>query len=226
MGNCRSRVSATAPFNVVKIVKLHGSGVEELQRAIKAAELMLENPQHFICHSSGLRTVGDGRYRVSAPLTAEEELRCGHLYFLLPMSKLRSPLSPSEMDSLQFRADKGSNNKKGTPLSRVRFSQASKIIPLLGDLVLLPPGYRQTAVITDTESSEEKKKEREFVLPKLQVEDGVLAEESWTLQRYKLSGSKSWKPVLESISESPRLLRPDRPALRNIKIPRLLLSQP
>uniref|UniRef100_A0A0D6QZF4 DUF4228 domain-containing protein n=1 Tax=Araucaria cunninghamii TaxID=56994 RepID=A0A0D6QZF4_ARACU len=225
MGNCRSRVSATAPFNVVKIVKLHGSGVEELQRAIKAAELMLENPQHFICHSSGLRTVGDGRYRVSAPLTAEEELRCGHLYFLLPMSKLRSPLSPSEMDSLQFRADKGSNNKKGTA-SRVRFSQASKIIPLLGDLVLLPPGYRQTAVITDRESSEEKKKEREVVVPKLQIENGVLAEESWALQRYKSSGSKSWKPVLESISESPRMLRLHIPSLRNIKIPSLLLSQP
>uniref|UniRef100_A0A0C9S7I0 TSA: Wollemia nobilis Ref_Wollemi_Transcript_13498_1080 transcribed RNA sequence n=1 Tax=Wollemia nobilis TaxID=56998 RepID=A0A0C9S7I0_9CONI len=225
MGNCRSLVSATASFNVVKIVKLHGGGVEEFQRAIKAAELMLENPQHFICHSNGLRTIGDGRYRVSAPLTAEEELRCGHLYFLLPMSKLRSPLSPSEMDSLLSKADKG-NNKKGRVPSRVCFSQASKIIPLLGDLVLLPHGNRKTTVITDRELSEEKKKERGVLLPKLQVEDVVVAEESWALQRYKSSGSKSWKPVLESISESPRMIRFHMPSLRNINIPSLLLSQP
>ncbi|KAH9327890.1 hypothetical protein KI387_044382, partial [Taxus chinensis] len=85
------------------------------------AEVMLDYPNQFVCKLSSVQA----GHRVAA-LTAEEELERGNVYALLPMHKLRSVLSDSDMDVYHHTKQK-------------RMSSNSKILPLCdngdGDVV-------------------------------------------------------------------------------------------
>ena len=125
MGNYISCDSTNVESNVMKVIKLYGN-VQEFERPMKAAELMLDNPQHFVCHSTAVQT---GR-RILA-LSADEELELGNLYFLLPMQKLHSSPSPSEIASL------ASLTLKADPAfqrSTSNYKSLTRILPKLGDL--------------------------------------------------------------------------------------------
>lgn len=194
MGNYISCVSSKVPSNVIKVIALYGS-VQEFEKPIKAAELMLDNPHHFVCHSTAL----EARGRTSA-LSADEELEVGHLYFILPMHKLYSLLSPAEMASLTFKADSVVHRSIAKSMSLAR------ILPVLGDLCQCSADRNLAAHDRKEEIIVRKKtEEREDTgfIPKLHVDD---ADDVGELRRLtmKFMSCKYWKPALETISESPK----------------------
>lgn len=188
MGNYVSCASNSVPSNTVKVVSWNGS-VQELQRRVKAAELMLENPQHFVCHANSLQI---GR-RIN-PLTADEELEVGYLYFLLPMAKLKSVLSGTDMASLAFKANSAMK-------AAGRSGSGARILPLFGDLMRpLPPEMKSNDLLLEEEKEE-------VAVPKLNLEDDP--ELSTALAELRLRTCRSWKPKLETINEF-------RPKLRDL----------
>ncbi|GLJ44741.1 hypothetical protein SUGI_0940800 [Cryptomeria japonica] len=182
MGNYVSCAASTVPSKMFKVVLPNGS-VQEFHRRVKAAELMLENPQQFVCHANGLQI---GR-RIN-PLLADEDLELGQLYFLLPMQKLKGVLSGTDMASLAFKANsatKGSGHGKNN----------AKILPLLfGDM--LPERRKDADLLMDEKAQE---------LPRLNLEDDP--DLSTAFEQLRLSGCRAWKPKLETISESRPKLR-------------------
>ncbi|KAH9293292.1 hypothetical protein KI387_041503, partial [Taxus chinensis] len=108
MGN-RLCSDAARPSKTVKIIRSDG-GIERI-KAEKVAEVMLGYPNHFVCKLSSLQA----GHRVAA-LTAEEELERGNVYALLPMHKLRSVLSDSDMDFYHHKKKRMSSNSKILPV--------------------------------------------------------------------------------------------------------------
>nr|ABK25935.1 unknown [Picea sitchensis] len=188
-----SVTSGTVTSGTVKVINSNGS-VQTLQRRIKAAELMLDNPQHFVCHANGLQI---GR-RIN-PLTADEELDFGHLYFLLPMAKLHSVLSGTDMASLASKAN--SSMKAAT-----RRNSGARILPLFGDLMRPLPSEMKTDLFLLEEGKQiSGTQEVELAVPKLNLEDDP--ELSTALALLRLNAGKSWKPKLETIKELQPKLR-------------------
>ncbi|KAK1320247.1 hypothetical protein QJS10_CPA03g00473 [Acorus calamus] len=89
-----------------KVIVSGAGKVEQYRIPIKAAELMLENPNKFVCDSEDLKV---GR-RVPG-LAADEVLGPRKLYFLLPMDMLYSVLTDDELRSL-FSTEKKKRKKK------------------------------------------------------------------------------------------------------------------
>uniref|UniRef100_A0A7N0VGA1 Uncharacterized protein n=1 Tax=Kalanchoe fedtschenkoi TaxID=63787 RepID=A0A7N0VGA1_KALFE len=86
--------------SAIKII--HSDGKLELQtRPINAAELMVDNPGQFVCEATDLK-VGN---RIPG-LSADEELECRRVYFLLPLEMLYSVLTSEEMSAFTFRASR------------------------------------------------------------------------------------------------------------------------
>jgi len=194
MGSYISCASNTVPSSTVKVIHWNGS-VQDLQRRITAAELMLDNPQHFVCHANGLQI---GR-RIN-PLTADEELDLGYLYFLLPMPKLHSVLSGTDMASLAFKANSAMKAAK-------RRSSGARVLPLFEDFMRpLPPEMRKDVFLAEGKQINGAQEEQ-LTVPKLNLEDDP--ELSTALAQLRLNPSKSWKPKLETIEEF-------RPKLRDL----------
>ncbi|KAG9449056.1 hypothetical protein H6P81_009021 [Aristolochia fimbriata] len=102
--------------------------VEEYRRPLKAAELMLDNPRHFVCDSGSLR-VG---CRVPG-LSADEELEPRRLYLLLPMDMLFSVLTNEEMSYLLSHRTISSENNGAASTAHI-----ARIFPVLGEFCLFP----------------------------------------------------------------------------------------
>jgi len=195
MGSYLSCSSNSVTSNTVKVVNSNGR-VQALQRGIKAAELMLDNPQHFVCHANGLQ-IG---CRIN-PLPADEELDLGYLYFLLPMAKLHSVLSGSDMASLALKAN--SAMKAAT-----RRNSGARILPLFGDLIRpLPSEMKKDVFLLKEGEQISGAQEEELAVPKLNLEDNP--ELLTALAQLRLHAGKSWKPKLETINEF-------RPKLRDL----------
>jgi len=196
MGNYVSCTSSKVQSNVVRVIALYGS-VQQFERPIKAAELMIDNPRHFVCHSTALVT----GQRISA-LSADDEVELGHLYLLLPMHKLHSPLSPSEMASLAFKAD------SALPKSTSKSMSLARILPVLGDLCQCS-AHRNLAArdLNEQINGVKETAETEDIvsMPKLHVDDADDVVEVRALS-IRLMSCKYWRPALETISESPRLV--------------------
>ena len=152
---------------------------------------MLENAQHFLCHANGLQ---NGR-RIN-PLTADadKELDMGYLYFLLPMTKLHSVLSGTDMASLALKAN--SAIKTAT-----RRSSGARILPFFGDLMRpLPLEVKMDVFLMDDGNLQTSgPQEEQLVLPKLNLEDDL--ELLTALLQLRFNSGKSWKPKLETINE-------------------------
>ncbi|KAK8521408.1 hypothetical protein V6N13_077513 [Hibiscus sabdariffa] len=101
MGNAASCApSITSSGGAVKVVFPDGS-LQIYTKPVKAADLMVENPGHFVCDSGNL-IVGS---RIHG-LTADDELERRRVYFLLPMDLLYSVLTQEEMSCLSCKATK------------------------------------------------------------------------------------------------------------------------
>eukprot|EP01018_Ginkgo_biloba_P027359 Gb_05762 [translate_table: standard] len=190
MGNHVSLCSScNVPSTTVKVLLMNGS-VQAFQRPIKAAEVMLENPQQFVCHSNALQI---GR-RISA-LSADEDLDLGHLYFLLPMQKLHSLLSASDMASLVFKANSVLKRKS---------KSTAKILPVFAYMCPLPVNRNHDNKFDGEfgmkEMKVEEMTEQEILVPRMNMDMDVLPFE-WGKQR--LNSCRSWKPMLETITEAP-----------------------
>lgn len=155
---------------------------------IKAVELMLDNPQHFVCHANGLQI---GR-RISH-LMADEELDFGHLYFLLPIPKLHSALSGIDMAALGLKSNSAMTSKN-------RRSSSARVLPLFGDLMRpLPPKMKIDVLLLEEGKQSGKAQEEQLPVPKLNLEDDP--DLLTVLAQLRLNEGKCWKPKLETINE-------------------------
>ncbi|XP_031479218.1 uncharacterized protein LOC116250030 [Nymphaea colorata] len=115
MGSCCSRdaavlsaassSSSSSCRGTAKLVLPDGD-LQEFAWPVKASHVLRREPACFICNSDAMEYDGS----VSA-IGAEEELQPGQLYFVLPLSSLRRPLSPAEMAALAARASAALSRK-------------------------------------------------------------------------------------------------------------------
>ncbi|CAN6446043.1 unnamed protein product [Victoria cruziana] len=108
--------------------------VEEYGKPLKASELMLQNPYHFICDA---RCLHAGR-RIPA-IEADQELKKQRLYFLLPVELLYSVLTRREIESLSLRASP----------KKLFTNNIGRIFPLLGELCSFPSQNRSKSEETN-----------------------------------------------------------------------------
>ncbi|CAL5082129.1 unnamed protein product [Urochloa decumbens] len=111
MGSCvsfsRSPAAAAAaeqssprtPAATARVVNMDGSMVQFAVPATAREALLRASPSHFICSADELSFDAPPR-----ALAAGEALRPGQLYFVLPVSVLRRPLSGDDMAALAVRA--------------------------------------------------------------------------------------------------------------------------
>lgn len=134
MGNAALCAPSLTSNGAVKIVTSDGRLLIYTRQAVKAAEIMLENPGHFLCESTHLK-IGQ---RIPG-ICAEEELERGQVYFLLPMEMLYSVLTDDEMKFLTQTASRGIKQAAIT-------LKISRIFP---EFCLFPNGNSGVAGSTD-----------------------------------------------------------------------------
>ncbi|XP_030525049.1 uncharacterized protein LOC115737185 [Rhodamnia argentea] len=90
--------SASSPPATLKLIHMDGR-LEEFTQTIKASHLLSRNPNCFLCSSESM-------FIDSAvpQIHGEEDLCLGQLYFLLPLSMSRAPLSLRELCLLAVKA--------------------------------------------------------------------------------------------------------------------------
>ncbi|KAF9618112.1 hypothetical protein IFM89_000071 [Coptis chinensis] len=96
MGICSSTDATSVASS--KLILLDGQ-LQEFPYPVKVSCLLQKYPSSFICNSDDM----EFEDFVTA-LDEDEELQVGHLYFLLPLSKLRYPLQADEMAALAVKA--------------------------------------------------------------------------------------------------------------------------
>lgn len=106
MGNCASPqykekvagggLNWTSP---AKIVHIDGR-LQEFREPIKASNVLSLNPNSFLCSSESMYI--DRRL---PQVPDDEELQVGQLYFLMPLSKSKTPLSLQELCALASKAN-------------------------------------------------------------------------------------------------------------------------
>lgn len=103
MGNCG--LGGHSQFRqVVKLVHSNGL-IEEFYRPLKAGELLIDYPQHFICHADGLSQLMSGSCNgLLATLSEEDEMDVGQVYFLLPKRMLDTTPSRTDITALISKA--------------------------------------------------------------------------------------------------------------------------
>ncbi|XP_050365319.1 uncharacterized protein LOC126783829 [Argentina anserina] len=91
----------------VKIVHLNGK-LQELRNPVQASHILSKNPNCFLCPSESMFVDAD-----APQVPKNEELQLGQIYFLMPVSQLKAPLSLQDLCSLAIKAsvalEKGSN---------------------------------------------------------------------------------------------------------------------
>ncbi|XP_038875190.1 uncharacterized protein LOC120067712 [Benincasa hispida] len=94
MGNYISCALSTPLIKNSKAVRvvLPGGEVRQFREPVKAAELMLECPSHFLANAQSLHI---GR-RFSA-LAADEELEFGNVYLMFPMKRVNSVVTAADL---------------------------------------------------------------------------------------------------------------------------------
>nr|ABR17317.1 unknown [Picea sitchensis] len=197
MGNHLGRAKSSISTTATKVIRWDDGGIEEFKEAIKVGELMVDNPQKFVCDFRDLQA---GR-RITA-LRAEEDLALGGVYLLLPMQKyLRCVLSPSDMASINLLSLQCNSGCRKLPCN-------SRIFPAVctGNL----SDFSSMNDSAERSDQLQVKSTDRFMVPKLELDE----DEDWptrfgfVLSHHKLRGFRSWKPALETISESPRVYKP------------------
>ncbi|CAN1796329.1 hypothetical protein LINPERHAP1_LOCUS20868 [Linum perenne] len=94
MGNYVSCTLATPLIKSGKAARVvfPGGEVRQFRDSIKAAEIMFECPNFFLCNSQSLH-IG----RRFSPLPADEELELGNVYLLFPIKRASSIVTAADM---------------------------------------------------------------------------------------------------------------------------------
>ncbi|MCO5567334.1 hypothetical protein L7F22_021024 [Adiantum nelumboides] len=104
MGNCG--LGGHARFKqVVKLVHSNGL-IEEFHRPLKAGELLIDYPDHFICHADGLSQLLLGSFNglLAIQLSKDDDMDVGQIYFLLPKRMLDKIPSRADIAALISKA--------------------------------------------------------------------------------------------------------------------------
>nr|XP_043617912.1 uncharacterized protein LOC122589657 [Erigeron canadensis] len=91
--SCESTNVATA-----KLIS-HDGKLQEFSYPIKVSYVLQKNPSSFICNADEMEFDV-----VVSSLNDNDELQLGQLYFALPLTRLRHPLTPEEMAALAVKA--------------------------------------------------------------------------------------------------------------------------
>ncbi|XP_059310807.1 uncharacterized protein LOC132062205 [Lycium ferocissimum] len=89
---------------VAMVIQMNGK-LQEFQQPITAGEILIQNPDFFICSSEAMNVNS-----LVPQLAKDEILQLGQLYFLLPVSKLNTPLSLQDMCALAVKASTALND--------------------------------------------------------------------------------------------------------------------
>ncbi|OIT20332.1 hypothetical protein A4A49_39547 [Nicotiana attenuata] len=89
---------------VAMLIQMNGQ-LQEFQQPITAGEILGQNPDFFICSSEAMNVNS-----LVPQLAKDEILQLGQLYFLLPISKLHTPLSLQDMCTLAVKASTALND--------------------------------------------------------------------------------------------------------------------
>ncbi|CAI8604965.1 unnamed protein product [Vicia faba] len=102
MGNYVSCTLAPPSMKNAKAIRviLPTGEVKQFREIMKAAELMLENPNYFLVNSRSLHI--STRF---SPLAADEELEFGSVYIFFPMRRLNSVVTGADMAVLFMAAN-------------------------------------------------------------------------------------------------------------------------
>ncbi|KAF9618599.1 hypothetical protein IFM89_002294 [Coptis chinensis] len=148
MGNTASCAPSLLNGGVVKVL-LNDGRVQVFTKPIKAVEIMLEHPRHFVCDFSDLK-VG---HRIPG-LAADEELERRHLYFILPIEMLYSVLVNDEMDALSCKASRVIKNGGANNIG--------KIFPIFSEFCIFPSDSKALDSVRDSNHVERYSKQRSW----------------------------------------------------------------
>ena len=100
--------------STAKVIHMNGR-LQELRVSIKATHILSQHPDSFLCSSESM-------YIGSHPpkIPPDQQLQLGHIYFLIPTSRLHVPLSLQDLCSLAVRASTALQTK------------SLKIVPMTG----------------------------------------------------------------------------------------------
>ncbi|KAK3420854.1 hypothetical protein EUGRSUZ_G00484 [Eucalyptus grandis] len=84
--------------SMLKLIHVDGR-LEEFTETMKASHFLSQNPNCFLCSSDSMFIDS-----IVPQIQEKEDLRLGQLYFLLPLSMSRAPLSLQELCSLAVKA--------------------------------------------------------------------------------------------------------------------------
>ncbi|CAN4107603.1 unnamed protein product [Withania somnifera] len=89
---------------VAMVIQMNGK-LQEFRQPITAGEILVQNPGFFLCSSEAMNINS-----LVPQLAKDEMLQLGHLYFLMPVSKLQTPLSLQDMCLLAVKASSALND--------------------------------------------------------------------------------------------------------------------
>jgi hypothetical protein len=196
MGNQMCCVQPSRTTAAAKVIRWDDGSFEEFWETLNVGELMMDNPQQFVCNYSNLQA---GR-RIAA-LSAEEDLALGGVYVLLPMQKyLRRVLSASDMASLNLLAFQCKSGLRKPSCNSV-------IFPAVGSSNL----YEFSLLNGSAERSDKLqiKEADRLAVPKQGLDEdedeehtlGMGSGEQW------IRTFGYWEPALATILESPRVYK-------------------
>ncbi|MFS8033444.1 hypothetical protein Hanom_Chr17g01569661 [Helianthus anomalus] len=126
--SCHSTAVVTA-----KLILPDGR-LQEFIYPTKVRDVLNKNPSIFICNADEM-DFDD----VVSPIKDHEELQPGHLYFALPLKRLKHPLQPEEMAALAVKASAalakcsaGQRRKTNICFTTSRVKSSSRVADVVG----------------------------------------------------------------------------------------------
>lgn len=113
-------------------VVLPGGEIRQFREPVKAAEIMLENPNYFLVNSSSL-SIG----RRFWPLSADEDLEFGDVYIMFPMKRVSSVVTAADMTVILLAANSAAKRISG---GNVKISPAEEVSPAM-EVSPAPEGF-------------------------------------------------------------------------------------
>ncbi|KAM0012920.1 hypothetical protein Hdeb2414_s0006g00225091 [Helianthus debilis subsp. tardiflorus] len=134
MGGCLSSGSYSVSSSSALVISSTGdlrpySTPVLVSNVLQTEDSSSSSSSFFVCNSDNL-----SYDEHITPLDAQDELDAGQIYFVLPVSKLRNPLSASEMAALAVKASvalNGKSNSKASTRSKSKAKTKSKVSPFV-----------------------------------------------------------------------------------------------
>ncbi|XP_020216738.1 uncharacterized protein LOC109800361 [Cajanus cajan] len=136
MGSCASTEYTSKSGNqswqsTVNIVHLDGK-LEQLKEPTKAWHVLSENPNCYMCCSESMY-VG----LPMPPVAPTQELQSDHIYFLVPLSKSRVPLSLQDLGNLAIKANAAlATSRPNHPIFKANSHKKFRTHPTLSNVSL------------------------------------------------------------------------------------------